>query len=162
KAYPAALLIVPLALRRYRFVLGVAVAAAIANLMPLLLYPGGISRNIREVTSATRGHYAPLDQLASWSLYSVIPKTSAFLLGPNRVFDLLAPKGPFIWLPSLVYAGALYLVIARGRIPQWCWGPLALATLQLLVPVSFVYTTAWASIAAVWYSVGHLVDIDGR
>jgi hypothetical protein len=162
KAYPAALLIVPLALRRYRYAVGVAGAALVANLIPLLLYPGGLSRNLAEVTSATRGQSPPLYQLVSWSLYSVIPKTSGLLLGPLRVYDLLAPKGPLIWLPSLLYAAGLYFVIARGRIPQWCWGPLALASLQLVVPVSLVYTTAWAAIGAVWYSASHLVDIDGR
>jgi hypothetical protein len=33
-----------------------------------------------------------------------------------------------------------------------------LATIQVLVPVSFVYTAAWASLAAVWYCRGSIVD----
>jgi hypothetical protein len=162
KAYPAALLIVPIALRRYKFTLGVAGAAFLANLVPLLLYPGGFSRNLHAVMPALRGHYAPLDQLSSWSLYSVVPKTSGLALGPLRVYDLLAPKGPFLWLPSLLYVVGLFFVITRARIPQWCWGPLALAMIQVLVPVSFVYTTTWASIAAVWFSMGNVVYIEGR
>ncbi len=42
--------------------------------------------------------------------------------------------------------------------PQWCWGPLALASIQLVVPLSFVYTTAWAPLAAIWFASGYLIS----
>jgi len=43
-------------------------------------------------------------------------------------------------------------------VPQWCWGPLALASIQLVVPLSFVYTTAWAPLAAIWFAWGYLIS----
>ncbi len=43
KAYPAALLVVPLALRRYRFTALVAGSAVVVNLLVLAVFPGGIS-----------------------------------------------------------------------------------------------------------------------
>jgi hypothetical protein len=158
KAYPAALLVVPFALRRYKFVVAVAVTAVAGNLVLLAFYPGGYGRNLRSIWPALKGGDTPLIQLISWSLYSVIPKTSGLVLGPLHVAQLLQPDTPAVWLPSVAYVVGLFVVIRRGRVPQWCWGPLALATTQLLVPVSFVYTTAWASVAAVWFARGRLVD----
>jgi hypothetical protein len=81
------------------------------------------------------------------------------LFGPSAAGDLLASQSPLTWLPSILYMVGLYFVIRRGRVPQWCWGPLALAAIQLAVPVSYVYTTAWAAVAAVCYASGHLIDI---
>jgi len=101
----------------------------------------------------------PTDQLTSWSLYSIIPKTAGLLFGSSVVHQFLEPRGILIWLPSILYMAGLYFVIRRGRVPQWCWGPLSLATVQLVVPLSFVYTTAWAPAAAVWFAWGNFIDI---
>ncbi len=160
KAYPAALLVIPLGLRRYRFTAIVAVSAAAASLIPLLFFPKGILRNIHAVLSAvTSLRFFPSVRLLSWSLYSVIPNTAGFIFGPTAAGRLLAPNHILIWLPSILYLCGVYFVIRRGRVPQWCWGPLSLASIQLLVPVSFSYTTAWAPIAAVWYAWGNFVDV---
>jgi len=158
KAYPATILIVPLGLRRYRFTAIVAAAAVVANALALAVIPGGYIRNLRALLTALGVKSVPTDQLTSWSLYSIIPKTAGLLLGPSAVPQLLEPRGILIWLPSIVYLGALYFVIRRGRVPQWCWGALSLATVQLVVPLSFVYTTAWAPAAAVWFAWGNLID----
>jgi hypothetical protein len=160
KGYPAALLVIPLAYRRYRFAILVAASAVAANLVSLAFYPGGFTRNLREVLPALKGEASALNQLSSWSLYSVIPKTSGLILGPFHVTALLTPAGLVGWLPAIVYLAGLYFVIRRGRVPQWCWGPLTLASIQLIVPLSYVYTAAWASIAAVWYAWGDLVEVD--
>src|SRR5262249_24560511 len=101
-------------------------------------------------------------QLSSWSLYSVIPKTGGLLLGSASVRGLLAADGLATWIPALAYLGALYFIIVRRRVPQWCWGPLALASMQLLVPISYVYTSAWALPAAVWYVQGRLIPLPDR
>ncbi len=162
KAYPAAILIVPLGLRRYRFTVLVAASAVALNLITLLTFPGGYVRNLRAIVPALKGKYAPSIQLSSWSLYSVIPKTAGLLFGPARATQLLAPRGILIWLPSVLYVCGVYLVIRRGKVPQWCWGALGLASIQLIVPVNFVYTTAWAPIAAIWYARGRLIGIDNR
>lgn len=158
KAYPAALLVVPLALRRYRFTALVAGSAVLVNLLTLTAYPGGYMRNLRALVPALEGTSSPSTQLSSWSLYSVIPRTAGLLDGPSSVHHLLAPKGLVIWLPSILYVCGLYFVIWRGRVPQWCWGPLALASIQLVVPLSFVYTTAWAPLAAIWFAWGYLIS----
>ena len=159
KAYPAALLVVPLGLRRYRFTVLVAMTAVVANLLALVVFPGGYIRNLRAVLPALEGKIAPLTQLSSWSLYSLIPKTSGLLFGNSSVTPLLAPKSPVIWLPGILYILGVFVVIRKGRVPQWCWGPLSLASIQLVAPLSFVYTTAWAPVAAVWFAWGGLVEI---
>ena len=158
KAYPATILIVPLGLRRYRFTAIVAAAAVVVNVLALAVIPGGYIRNLRALLTALGVKSVPTDQLTSWSLYSIIPKTAGLLFGSSAVPQLLEPRGILIWLPSIVYLGALYFVIRRGRVPQWCWGALSLATVQLVVPLSFVYTTAWAPAAAVWFAWGNLID----
>jgi hypothetical protein len=161
KAYPAGILVVPLALRRYRFTIFVVAGAAVANLISLVMYPGGYFRNLREVLPALQGKGVPLTQLTSWSLYSVIPKTVGLASGLSSTYNLLEPKGLVVWIPSILYLVGVYVVIRRGRVPQWCWGPLSLASIQLIVPFSFAYTTAWAPLAAVWFAWGYLVDVRG-
>jgi hypothetical protein len=163
KAYPAALLVVPLAFRRYKFTLLVAVSAVAVNVLALAFYAGGFLRNLRAVADVLVlkppiAAVAPNQKLTSWSLYSVLPKTAGLLFGPSAVDGLLAARGLVTWLPAVFYVVGLFFVIRRGRVPQWCWGPLTLASTQLLVPVSFGYTTAWAALAAVWYAKGSIVD----
>ena len=130
----------------------------LVNLLTLAAYPGGYVRNLRALVPALEGTSSPSPQLSSWSLYSVVPRTAGLVDGPSSVHHLLAPKGLVLWLPSILYVCGLYFVIWRGRVPQWCWGPLALASIQLVAPLSFVYTTAWAPLAAVWFASGYLVS----
>ncbi len=59
KAYPAALLVVPLALRRYRFTALVAGSAVLVSLATLAAYPGGYVRNLRAFLPALEGRPAP-------------------------------------------------------------------------------------------------------
>jgi hypothetical protein len=103
-----------------------------------------------------------MEQLYSWSLYSLVPKTAGLMFGRSAVTSLLAPGGLSTWVPTIVYLGGVYFVIRRGRVPQWCWGTLGLASVQLFDPVSFVYTTAWAPVAAIWYASGNFVEIRDR
>ncbi len=160
KVYPATVLVVPLALRRYRFTFLVTASAFVVNLFPVVFFPGSPGRNVRAGLSALESFKASIHSVAkvSWSLYSVIPNTAGLLFGHAAGNHLLVPKGLVDWLPSFLYLCGVFFVIRRGRIPQWCWGPLALATIQLCVPLNFVYTTAWAPIAAVWFAWGYLID----
>jgi len=161
KGYPAAVLVVPLALRRYRFTLLVAASAVGLNLLALVLYPGGYLRNLRVAIPAMASFkLVGLTQLYSWSLYSIVPKTAGFFFGPSAANQFLAPGRLLLWLPAVIYLCAVYYVIRRAVVPQWCWGPLALASVQLIVPLSFAYSTAWAPVAAVWYAWGCLIRID--
>jgi Glycosyltransferase family 87 len=161
KVYPASLLIVPFGLRRYKFAALVAASAVFVNLLAFLFYPGGFVENVVGWAKAIPNSAAvPVQQLlSSTSLYSTIPKTAGLVLGPSAADRLLAPGGIVTWLPTILYVGGVYLVIRLGRVPQWCWGPLSLASIQLCVPVSYVYTTSWASVAAVWFAWGYLVDV---
>jgi hypothetical protein len=159
KGYPAAILIVPLALRRYRFTALVAGSALALNLLSLLMFPGGYLKNLRAVPAAMISYKlnGGVTQLESWSLFSLIPKTAGLLLGPSAANGLLTPDRALLWLPSVLYLIAVYFLIRRARVPQWCWGPLALASIQLIVPLSFAYTAAWAPLSAIWFAWGHLV-----
>jgi hypothetical protein len=93
-----------------------------------------------------------------WSLYSVVPKTAGLLLGPMHIAAVLNPTFAIVWLPSVLYFVGLFVIIRRGRVPQWCWGPLTLAMTQLLVPASLAYNTIWAIVGAVWFAGGSLVN----
>jgi hypothetical protein len=159
KGYPIAVLVVPLALRRYKFAFLVATGAVAANLLVLAFYSGGFSRNLREVIPAIKGGTGATNMLYSWSLYSVVPKTVGLFAGRAEANSLLVQTGALVWLPSLMYLLGVFFVIRRGRVPQWCWGALALASVQLLIPLSYVYTTAWAVVAGVWYAMGCLVGV---
>jgi hypothetical protein len=98
-------------------------------------------------------------QLDSWSISSVVPKTAGLLFGPSAAHHLDEPGRLLVWLPAALYLCAVYFVIRRGVVPQWCWGPLALASVQMIVPLSFAYSAAWAPLAAVWYGWGHLIQV---
>jgi hypothetical protein len=159
KAHPAALLIVPLALRRYKFAIAVAAGGALGNLVFLSFYPGGYITNLRAVwpsLSAKGGDQ--IYMLYSWSLFSVAPKTWGLLFGPQHVMGVLNAGAVAHWFPSVLYVVGLFVVIRRGRVPQWCWGPLALAMTQLVVPLSGAYNATWAAVGAVWFARGTLVN----
>ncbi len=82
KVSPAGLLVVPLALRRYRFTIWVIASTVIVNLMGLLIYPGSYFHNLRQVVPSLTGYrFATQSWFASWSLYSTIPKTVGLLFG---------------------------------------------------------------------------------
>jgi hypothetical protein len=160
KAYPATLLVVPIALRRYRFTAIVVSSTMFVNAVALAALPGGFFGNLRALNSALKSSSSVAYlQLASWSIYSIVPKTAGLFWGMSTQHSLLDPKSLVIWLPSIAYLVGVYLIIRIGKVPQWCWGPLALATTQLFVPLSFVYTAGWASAAAVWFAWGSLVEV---
>jgi hypothetical protein len=161
KETPVALLIVPFALRRYRFTALVAASVVASNLIAILIVPGGFFRNLRAMLPAVlsqQNWYPASEKSYSWGLFSVIPKTAGLLIGPTAANHLYATTSILLWLPSVLYLGCLYIVIRRGRVPQWCWGPLSLASIQLILPLSFAYATLWAPVAAVWYARGYLVE----
>lgn len=159
KAYPVALLIVPLALRRYRFTVIVLSAAIFLNFAALLLIPGGFTRNLRVVLpSMTSQQLTTGTQLTSWSMYSLLPKLSGMLLGPAHISQFLHPNRFVLWLPSVLYLIVVFTIIRQRRVPQWCWGGLSLASIQLVVPISGVYTTGWACLAAIWFIQGSFIQ----
>ena len=83
KVYPATVLVVPLALRRYRFTFLVTASAFVCDLFPVVFFPGSPGRNVRAGLSALESFKASIHSVAkvSWSLYSVIPNTAGLLLG---------------------------------------------------------------------------------
>jgi hypothetical protein len=157
---PAAILVVPLALRRYRFTIWVIASTAVANLLVLLIYPGSYLHNLRQVGPSLTGFpFSAASWLSSWSLYSVLPKTAGLFFGETATHSLVQVRGSFTALPALAYIAALFFIVRRARVPEWCWGVLALASLQVLTPVSFTYTTAWAAVGAVWFARGSIVGL---
>jgi hypothetical protein len=103
--------------------------------------------------------FSPASWLASWSLYSIVPKTAGLLFGGDAADRLVRVPGSVTGIAALAYLAALFVVVRRGRVPEWCWGLLALASLQLLTPVSFMYTTAWAAVGAVWFARGSIIGL---
>jgi hypothetical protein len=155
KGYPAALLVVPLALRRYRFTLLVAFSALALNLAALAIIPGGYVRNLRAAIPAmTSLRLVSGSQMQFWGLYSLIPKVVGLLTGPAHLAYLLNPGRIVVDIPSVIYLVLLYIVIRSNRVPQWCWGSLSLACIQLIGPVGGTYTTGWACAAALWFAWG--------
>ncbi len=162
KEYPVAVLVVPLGLRRYKFTAAVAASVVVTNFLALVVFPGGYLRNLRAalpVALSQQNWYTSSEKVFSWSAFEVFPKTVGLIISTSAANKLEATSTVFLWLPSILYLCGVYFVIRRGRVPQWCWGPLSLASVQLLLPLSFVYTTAWAPVAAVWFAWGYLLDI---
>jgi hypothetical protein len=158
KEYPVGLLVVPLALRRYKFAVLVGGAAIAANLAALLAIPGGYVKNLRALIPLLSNHTLVAgSQITFWGLYSVIPKFVGLVFGPTDGNRLLNPDQVMSWVPTVIYLVLLFIVIWRERVPQWCWGPLSLATIQLIGTVGGTYTTGWASAAAIWFGWGVLV-----
>lgn len=158
KGYPIVLLVVPLALRRVRFAIGVAVAAVGANFLSLLVIPGGFSQNLHAAIPAlTSQKLTSASQLDTWGLYSLIPKTIGLFSGTGHLASWLNPHGVKLWVLPIVYLAFVAVIVWRRRVPEWCWGPLSLASLQLVPPLSGVYTTGWALLAGVWFCVGSVV-----
>ena len=161
KAYPAVLLVVPIALRRYRFSALVATSALGINLLALAFIPGGYGKNLHAAVPAmTSQRLTNLSQFDSWSLYSLLPKTVGLLLGPDHASRFLFPSRILLWLPSILYLVLVFVIIRRQRVPQWCWGALSLASIQLVVPLSGAYTTGWACLAAIWFAWGSLIQAE--
>jgi hypothetical protein len=159
KVYPVALLVVPLALRRYRFAVLVAVAVVSSNLLALACIPGGFVQNLRAVIPAMTSQRLTTgeSQLTSLSLYSLVPKVAGLLFGPGYTAQYLEPDRFLLWLPSVLYLVFVFIIIQRHRVPQWCWGPLGLASIQLVVPQSGAYTAGWACLGAIWFASGSLI-----
>ena len=160
KGYPAALLIVPLGLRRYRFAVTVAASALMANLAVLIIFPGGYVSNLRNVVPAlTSLRLHTGTQLLSWNIYSLVPKFVGLVSGPDISPRLTTPNSNILWLFSVGYLVVVWFIVARQRVPQWCWGPLALASLQVVVTLSYAYATIWAFLGCIWFACGNLVPV---
>lgn len=161
KGYPVVLLLVPLALRKVRFTISVAVASIAINIVSLFAIPGGFSRNLSAAIPAlTSQKLTNASQLNTWGAYSLIPKIVGLLRGTSHVAGLLNPHGVQLWAIPAAYLTLVFFIIWMRRVPQWCWGPLSLASLQLVPPLSGIYTTGWACLAAVWFCRGSIVPVD--
>ena len=126
----------------------------------MLAIPGGFSRNLHAAIPAlTSQALTTASQFNTWGLYSIVPKTVGLFLGPSHAGGLANPHGFELWALPFAYLLLLFVVIWRQRVPQWCWGPLSLASLQLIPPLSAVYTTGWACLAAIWYCVGSITEV---
>ena len=159
--FPVLLLVIPLALRRYRFATFVFSCAVLLNLLALLCIPGGYIENFRTVVPAmSSGALASGSLLTTWSLYSLVPKMADLLLGPSHIGHLLDPSRFWSWLPAVLYLVLVFLIIRFRRVPQWCWGALSLGSIQLVLPFSAAYTTGWACLAAIWFARGSLMNME--
>jgi Glycosyltransferase family 87 len=152
KGYPVVLLIIPLGLRRYKFALYAFLIAVVLNLFPLFFFPGSIDANFRNVIpSLTSLDLHQGTQLLSWNAYSPVPKIAELLCGTKTSFHLLMPNQYLLGMFGFAYLTGVFIVIRYQRIPQWCWGPLALSTLQMVVPLSYSYSAIWSFVGSIWF-----------
>jgi len=162
KAYPVLLLVGPLALRRYRFVIVTAGTALIMTIGALLVLPAGPVENARRYIGWLVGYGDDGVWSGNWSFQSLL-RQSTDLATSAGTADALFGGSPIVaFAPGLLWLALLAVVISRGRVPQWCWGPLLLATLQVAVPVSYTYITSWAILAAIWFGRGDLINLEGQ
>jgi len=160
KGYPAALLIVPLGLRRYRFAILVGATAIVLNFSALLFFPGGLFENLKRLMPAlTSLNLHNGTELLSWNIYSLVPKAVGLVAGAGVSSGLKQPDSKILWAFSALYLLGVWLIIARRRVPQWCWGPLALASVQVVVPLSYSYSTIWSVLGCVWFAKGELFKV---
>lgn len=94
-------------------------------------------------------------------LLANIERLAGELGGTVWHFDTPHFSGLIVTLTCLVGVG---VVTWRRRVPQWVWGIMVLATLQLAQPYASMYTASWATLAAVLFGLGSVVpaDLAGR
>jgi hypothetical protein len=157
KGYPIVLLVIPLAYRRWRLVTVVTLAAVGISMLLFALLPGGMFQNIGDYMEALKTYSGRGSSTHNYSFMGPLHHLLALRVGDTAAFDFLGSH-PSVWiLSSLVWLLMIWVVIVGRRVPQWCWGPLALASLQVLPPLSFAYSLSWAVLAGVWFIRGTLI-----
>ena len=131
----------------------------------MAIVPGPFVTNAHDLLTSALQQQASrpfMSQVDSFSLYSLIPKFAGLLFGPAAASRFLNPSRYYLWLPSLAYMLGSFALVWRQRVPQWCWGPLSLAALQLVLPLSSFYSEMWACLAAIWFVKGNLIAVRGK
>ena len=155
KGYPAVVLIWPLALGMWRFVLQSLAVAVASNLVLFILLPGGFARNVSTYWEGLtlRPGQGMID--AESSLRALTSKLGGMLLGLDGAS--LASNVSLMALVAGVWLAVTFWVLRSHLLPEWASALLTLSLLQMVVPTTYNYALGWASIAALWFGLGTLV-----
>lgn len=154
KGYPVVLLLVPiLAGKPKAAALGLG-SALLANLVALLVLPGGLVVNVTGYLQATTDFVSTGMIDAQVSLASAIMQWSSILgINVTGTASFIALAAGITWV-----LGVLWLLWSR-YVPEWIGLVLLLASLQMAVPTSYSYTMSWAFLGVVWFGWGSLLGL---
>lgn len=156
KGYPIFLLIVPIAYGKWRLAALITLSAGAISGVLFALMPGGIAHNVSNYVTALRSFGGMSIPDYNYSFVGALQQAAAVPVGDSLAAGLARQPGL-----SLLIAAAwlllIWILIVGGRVPQWCWGPLALASLQVITPISYAYSLTWAGLAGVWFLRGELI-----
>lgn len=145
------LLLIPLLHKRWSLAISAAATAIATSVAAIVMLPGNDFASLMNLTAnvqaAVSSAYLPWDSSALGLLRNLRtdPQNS---FSESRISDLT------IWLSiSALYVAMVAIIISRRRVPQWLWGGLILAGMQVLAPSSYQYGKSWAIFAAVWFVV---------
>ena len=157
KGYPIVLLVIPLAYRKWRLAAIVTLMAGVISSLLFAIMPGGLFENIRNYLTALATFSGQGLPTHNYSFVGAIHQLVALRIGDSEVSGWLSTHSYMPWLIALGWLLLIWVIIVGRRVPQWCWGPLALASLQVVAPISYAYTLGWAGLAGVWFIRGNLI-----
>lgn len=157
KPYCVILLFYPLLKGKLKFAMLTMVSAFIFNIVYMSTLPGGLVLSIQGFLkgmsrySGDTGEFAGIT-LGSSGLFGATNRLISIFVGPVASSEIM---GHF--LTFALPAGALILLIicilvASANIPYWASLPLLLSATMFVVPSSMIYTTSWASLAAIYFA----------
>lgn len=156
KGYPIFLLIIPIAYREWRLTAQISLTAGAISAILFAALPGGMGENVANYVTALRSFGGMANPDYNYSFVGALQQLTALLVGDSLAAGLARQS-----IISLLFAVAwlllIWILIVVRRVPQWCWGPLALASLQVITPISYAYSLSWAGLAGVWFIRGDLI-----
>jgi hypothetical protein len=165
KGYPVLLLLLLVPYRQWRLCAVALVGSAGASLAAFALFPGSWTRTFDAFHTAVSvfGSAAHPTQFITGN-YSL----TGCLMNIAQLFGRLGGNDA-LWLaghpvvPGIVYLAAVTpVVLARHILPLWVRLLAALSAPQLVVPVSFGYTTVYALVIAGVFAAGAAADAPAR
>jgi hypothetical protein len=159
KPFVVVLVLVALARRRRRFATNTVAVALTLTFVSWLALPGDRLQNLAAIVlsqvEATGGpdfNYAE----RIWANFGF----NGLAANLSLPFGAPGPSSAIGLSLSVAWIAIVVTVSCRRRFPQWVWGALGLASLQLAQPYAAGYTTSWAVLAAIWFGSGVVIPRD--
>ena len=159
---PLILILVPTVFGFIRFTIKTAAGAMAVSLLIMLTLPGTWPDNLTGFITNLLDFAGEAAPSKNFSTSGVVQQLT---MAMHEIGWLTETERIHLWfsaLTTLAWSVGLFLVLKRRRVPQWLWGGLSLATMQVLSPVSLPYSLLWAPLALVWFLRGSMPGISAK